>query len=90
MSLPASNSALRAPSVATAMAMGASAMNDPLDVRDASSTSVCRSRTTMMCHGWLFLLLGAHRPALRILSMTPSGTGSGLKFLTASRVRMVW
>ena len=50
----------------------------PLAAIVPSSRSVSLFLTTMKCHGWLFRELGAHRPALRSLSTTGPGTGSGL------------
>ena len=40
---------------------------------------VAGSRTTMKTKGWAFSALGAWVAALRICSMTASGTGSGRK-----------
>ena len=83
---PVSRSGRSAFSIATAIAIGASATNRPLDAMLPIFRSMSLSLTTTRCHGWRFRELGAHWTALSIFCTTSSGTGSGLNSRTVSRV----
>ena len=83
---PASSPGLKAFSMTTAIASGASEMNGPWVAMLPKDLRMLASLITTKCQGCELLELGDHRAACIILYTMSSGMGSGLKFLTVLRV----